>query len=372
MKVAMLISTPFPPEEGIGYYVYNLSKKLTKRGYEVTVITRGSLKTEENSMDDIKIIRVPFIPLYPFHADIHGFFVNMLFKFIEKNFDIVHIHTPLSPVPQTSLPIISTIHTSLMGDIRYIKVVDLKSLGTKILTRFISYPLVSKLIEKSIVITTVSNSVACELKEYYGLKNVVIVGNGVDEKIFSPTEEKNERNYLLYVGRLSYRKGLFDLLECAKLICQDYNVKFILVGKGELENKLMKEVRSNELSGKIIFLGHVKREKLIQLYQNATMFIFPSYYEGLPTVLLEAMACGLPLVATAVSGCIDIVKHGYNGLLVPPKSPEKMAEAIITLFENEKLRDRLGKNARKTIEEEYTWDKVTDRMEKCYELARNL
>jgi len=369
MKICMVISTSFPPEEGIGYHVYNLSKKLIERGHEITVITRGSLKTETNFIDSIRVIRASFIPFYPFHVSIHGFFANRLFKSIEKEFDVVHIHTPLSPVLKTSLPIISTIHTSIIEDAHHIEVVDLKSLGIKILTRFVSYPLVSKLIENSKIITTVSSSVAYELKKYYGLDNVIVAGNGVDEKTFIPAKEKSKENYILYVGRLSYRKGLFDLLESAKQICQNYDVKFVLAGKGELKGKLKEKIKEKKLQDKVVFLGQVGGEKLIQLYQNTMIFVLPSHYEGLPLVLLEAMSCGLPVVVTNVSGCVEVVKHEYNGLLVSPKSPEKMAGAIAMLLEDEELRKKLGKNARKTIEEKYTWDSVTDRVEKCYKLA---
>lgn len=369
MRICMVMSTPFPPEEGIGYHVYNLSKKLIERGHEIIVITRSSLKTKTDPVDDIKVIRVTFIPFYPFHVNIHRFFVNRLFKSIEKEFDIVHIHTPLSPLIKTSLPIVSTIHTSMIEDARHIEIVDLKSVGIKVLTRLVSYPLVSRLIENSKVVTTVSNSVAHELKKYYGLDNAVVVGNGVDEKIFIPAKEKSEENYILYVGRLSYRKGLFDLLKCAEQICQDYDVKFVLVGKGELEGKLKKKIKEEGLQDKVVLLGHIEHKKLIHLYQNSMIFVLPSHYEGLPTVLLEAMSCGLPLVATAVSGCVYVIKHEYNGLLVPPRSPMKMAEAIAILLEDEKLRKKLGENARKIIEEKYTWGLVTDKVENCYKLV---
>ena len=74
MRIAMLMSNPFPPEEGIGNYVYNLSKKLIENGHEVTIMTRGSIKNKSEVFDGINIIKIPFIPIYPFHIKIHGFF----------------------------------------------------------------------------------------------------------------------------------------------------------------------------------------------------------------------------------------------------------------------------------------------------------
>jgi len=366
MRACMILSTPLPPEEGIGNYVYNVSKKLIERGHDVTVITRGNLsKTQIDFIDNIRVIKAPFAPVYPFHVHFHGFFVNRLFKSLEKDFDIVHIHTPLSPIVKTSLPIVSTVHTSMIEDARYIELVDFKSLATKILTKILSYPLVLELMKKSAIVTTVSNSVAQELKEYYGYTSIVI-GNGVDERVFTP---KNDReDFILYVGRLSYRKGLFDLIECAKYVCQRYDVSFVIVGKGELESVLKKRVNEIGLQDKVVFLGYVDRKKLIQLYQNASIFVLPTYYEGLPTVLLEAMACGLSVVATNISCNAEVIEDGWNGILIPTKSPEKMAEAVSLLIEDEDLRKKLSKNARRTIESKYTWDCVADRIEKCYKL----
>ena len=245
MKIAMIISTPFPPEEGIGHYIYNLSKKLMENGHKITVITRGSFKTKIEYFEGIRVIKVPFIPFYPFHIHIHKFFVNRIFKSIENEFDLIHFHTPLPPVISTSLPVITTIHGSMIGNAKDMEIVDLKSLGTKVLTKYISYPLVLKLIKCSDCVTTVSNSVKKELEEYYNLNNVLITENGVDEKKFVPSNE-NE-NYILYVGRLSYGKGLFDLLETAKQIRKYSDIEFYLAGKGELENKLKNRIKKDNL-----------------------------------------------------------------------------------------------------------------------------
>lgn len=365
------MSTPFPPEEGIGNYVYNVSRRLIERGHKVTVITRGSLKRSESDVfDGIEVFRAPFIPAYPLHVHLHGSFVNRLFSSLEEDFDLIHIHTPLSPIIRTSLPVVSTIHTSLIEDARHIEVIDFRSLATKLLTRFISYSLVLRLIENSDFVTTVSNSVSEELKEYYGMDKSIVVGNGVDEKVFTPGQDKVEEKYILYTGRLSYRKGLFDLLECGRQICKDYpDISFILTGKGPLLGKLQKRAFEMKLNEKFKFAGYVEKERLIKLYQNAMVSVLPSYYEGLPTVLLEAMSCGLPVVATDISGNTEVIEDGKNGLLIPPKSPLKLAETISELLEDEKLREKLGRNARETIKEKYTWNTVTNGIEYRYKLA---
>jgi len=371
MKICMILSNPFPPKEGIGYYTYNLSRKLIENGHKVVVITRGSWsKTQKEIFDDIEIIRTPFIPIYPFYIHIHELFVKKAFKSLESQIDIVHIHSPLPPPIKTTLPVILTIHTPMLSNINYIKIQSLYSLLTKISARFVSYPVELKHIESSDIITTVTESVAQELKEY-GLNpdEISVVSNGVDEKIFYPSKKESENNKknIMYAGRIDREKGLFDLVESAKSICsQKADVSFIIAGDGRDLNKLKRKIKKMGLQNRFTFLGQIEKDQMIKLYQNATLFILPSYREGLPTVLLEAMSCGLPVIATDVRGNRDLISNGENGLLVPPKDPKKMAETIITLLEDEKLMERLGKNARKTIIEKYTWNDIFDKFLKYY------
>ena len=227
--------------------------------------------------------------------------------------------------------------------------------------RYISFHIEMDLIERANTITTVAHSVAMELREY-GLnsKDVEVIGNGVDEKIFTPIKNKVDEKYILYSGRLDYRKGLFDLIESSKIICQVHpEISFVITGKGILIEKLKRRVNESGLKKNFNFVGFVSREKLIQLYQQATIYVLPSHYEGLPTVLLEAMACGCPIVATSVSGNLDVLTQGHDGILVPPKSPDKIAEAVLKLLDDEKMRNTLGINARNTIENRFTWSIIS-------------
>ncbi len=375
MHICYIMSTPFPPEEGIGNYVYGISKKLIEKGHKVTVITRGSWnKTQREVIDGIEVIKVRFIPVYPFYVHLHGIFVNNIFRLLESKIDIIHVHTPLSPFIKTSLPLLTTIHTPMLTDTGSIEVNNLRSMIEKLMGRFVSYPIELKLLKRADMITTVANSVALELREYnINPDEVTVIGNGVDEKRFSPIKNKADDKYILYTGRLAYRKGLFDLIECGKYVCTKYaDVNFIIVGDGMLRDKLQIKVKNLGLEKRFIFKGHVPKNELINLYQNATLHVIPSHYEGLPTVLLEAMSCGLPVIATAVSGNLDVIENGENGLLIPPKSPKEMANAISILLEDSSWRHDLGKAARKTIEKKFTWDIVSDRILQCYELLNKI
>ncbi|ACJ17349.1 phosphatidylinositol glycantransferase-class A [Thermococcus onnurineus NA1] len=371
MKIAMLISTPFPPEEGIGYYTYNLSKKLIERGHEVTVITRGSPRNIEHFyFDGIEVYKPQFFPVYPLHVHIHKLFIERFFRKLGKDFDVIHIHSPLSPFikhPLNDIPIVSTVHTSLIEDIKHYQVHDLNAMGQKLTTYAVGYPLTMELLESSDVVTTVSSAVAREIQEYYG-RTPLILGNGVDEGKFYPADSR-EGGYLLYVGRLDYRKGVIDLIKAAQILKENTTTtKILIVGKGPLYNEIKAMITRDNLDN-VELLGHVPWEQLLWLYRNAEVFIFPSHYEGLPTVVLEAMASGLPVVASDIPAHRDVIINGHNGLLSKRGSPESIAENVLTLLENEKLQRKLGRNARKTIERKFTWGKIGRKFERIYESA---
>jgi len=371
MRICMIISTPFPPEDGIGYHVYNLSKRLMERGHEITLITRGSLhKFEINEFEGIKVVKLFYAPIYPFHVNIHGFFVNRMLKKIEKNIDVIHVHTPLAPVIKTSLPVVNTIHSSITEDIRHMEMIGPISLLMILQAKYSSYRLIRNLIRNSTVTTTVSNSMSYELENDYKCYNSHIISNGVDHNKLSPLYEKTENNYILYAGRLSYRKGLFELVDAAKHIVKKHKVKFIIAGKGEFENILKTKVAENKLEEDFIFTGHVNREELIKLYQHASVFVMPSRYESGPLTVLEAMSCGKPVIATSVGIVPEVIQNMHNGIIVQPNSSDELTKSISMLLVDEQLKEKLGRNARKTVEKMYTWDIVADNVEKCYHEAR--
>jgi len=370
MHICNVISVPFPPCEGIGHYVYGYCTKLLEEGHQVTVITRGSFhKTQRENLDGIEVIRAPFIPLYPFYLYLHGIFLNKIVKSLESHVDIVHIHTPLPPLVRTSLPIITTIHSPILSDSKYSTIRSIYSLVSKISARFVSYPLEMKLIASSDTITAVSASVAQDLRNYHlDPVQLCILHNGVNEQFFTPKQKKSQgEKQILYVGRMDHEKGVFDLLNCAQHLCSKRSDLFFnFVGDGRDLTKLKQKSKKMGLEDRVTFTGQLDRDKLVQMYQDADLFVFPSYHEGLPTVLLEAMSCGLPIIATDVRGNGDVIVNGENGILVPPKSPNELAESILSLVDDERYKCVLGKNARNTIEAKYTWNAVAKNIVDCY------
>jgi len=368
-----MITPEYPPKSGgIGYYVYNLSKKLVAKNHHVTVLTRkrNSDQKVQEFKDGIYIQRVPFYPIYPFHASLLKFFINKFFKLIEFNFDIVHIHSPMPLPVKTCLPIITTVHTPMRIDAKYHEVFDFKSLFEKVQSTLLYPPMESELFELSKKITTVSRTVALELREY-GLDSseISIVENGVDTNSFFPNKQKtSNKEYILYAGVLRARKGLFDLIRCADYVNKVRpNTKFVICGRGSFRKKIEKAVKKMGLEKQVIFLGHVSRNKLINTYQNATIQIIPSHYEGMPTTLLEGMSCGLPVIATDIGGNNEVITSDVNGILVPPKCPEELAKAILRLLADRSFREKIGIAARKLVEEHYNWDRISVNIQKFYE-----
>lgn len=355
MKIAIVYSSPYPPEDGIGNYVDRLARTLVNRGHTVHIVTRGNLLPNVDERHGLILHRATFLPIYPFHVDFHRVFVERTLSRIGP--DVVHLHSPLAPPVRPDAPVVSTIHTSAVGDARHMDVTGLGSLATKLMTRVSSKRIIAKQLDTSEVVTTVSRTVAEELQHFFGTAGVRVVGNAVDPDEFYPTDDDHSTDQVLFVGRLSYRKGVRDLVDALRYVEPD--VICSIVGKGPLREKLERRVKSRSLRDRVEFLGHVSDEELLERYQHASVVVIPSHYEGLPTVLLEAMACGTPCVATSVGGSAEVVDDGKNGVLLEPGRPSKLGAAIARLLENPERRAKLGAAARETVEERFTWETLT-------------
>jgi glycosyltransferase involved in cell wall biosynthesis len=254
----------------------------------------------------------------------------------------------------------------MRGFIKNLEPLDLFSLILKLSSRtYFSFE--REVIHRADRIIAISRTCAEEIQTFYGIDNAVVITNGVDTNFFSPAKNENQSRYVLYAGAFTTEKGLPDLIRAATYVCQDYpDIKFILAGRGPMERNLKSLVHKLNLDDFFSFVGYVDQHQLRQYYQQAAVFVLPSYHEGLPTVLLEAMSCGIPSVATNVAGNYEVVVDGETGFLAPPKNPQKLAEAILTLLGDEKLRKTMGANARKRAEQHYHWDIITNQIEEIY------
>ena len=142
------------------------------------------------------------------------------------------------------------------------------------------------------------------------------------------------------------------------------NIHAAIAGEGPSRWQLDKQVRANGMDRIVHLLGH--RSDVPALLAAADIFALPSHREGLPLALLEAMASGLPVIATDVGGCCEVIENGRNGILISPGSPEQMARAIKRLALDEGLRRALGDAARQTIEQRFSIDRMVRQVEELY------
>ncbi len=185
--------------------------------------------------------------------------------------------------------------------------------------------------------------------------------NGIDLAQFSPPRLHERRNDLILgVGRLVEKKGFGCLIEACRLLAQQGRwFECQVVGKGPEEQALRSQIRAAGLQDRVRLLGPKSQEAIVSLYRQATLCALPCIVaedgnrDALPTVLLEALACGLPVVSTPVTGIPEIVVDGETGLLVPPGDAVALAEAIGRLFDDDALRLRLGRNGRGRTEREF-------------------
>jgi phosphatidylinositol alpha-1,6-mannosyltransferase len=175
---------------------------------------------------------------------------------------------------------------------------------------------------------------------------------------------------VLFVGRLIPRKGLAFLIEAAKRIVKENpDTAFIIVGNGPLKNKLTSQLERANLSRNFIFLGDIKDSTLPTLYNCADVFALPSIQEGQGIALLEAQSSTKPVVAFKVGGVKEAVLNGDSGLLVERGSSDGLAEAILKLLSNPTLREKMGAMGRKFVLQNFTWDLCAERMLRIYREA---
>lgn len=196
----------------------------------------------------------------------------------------------------------------------------------------------------------------------------LIRGAGVNTLQFGSSNEPNEVPVVLLAARMLWDKGVGEFVEAAKILQQQsISARFVLVGAPDKENP--ESINQSQLlewqdSGIIEWWG--QHEDMPQVFAQAHIVCLPSYREGLPKVLIEAAACGRPIVTTDVPGCREIVRHNENGLLVPAKDPQALAVALNYLLNDAELRESMGKRGRAMVEAEFSTEQVVEQTLQLY------
>jgi len=199
----------------------------------------------------------------------------------------------------------------------------------------------------------VQSNEMCKGLKRLGIAKIHLIQNPIEPEFFNLFHSRNINagNYnILFVGRLVPSKGIDILIKAfAKLIEKVPATRLILVGDGPEKSRLQHLTRENGIAGNVIFTGFVPHSKVCDFLREASVFVLPSRFEGLPNALLQAMAAGLPCVATSVGGVPDVVKDRVNGILVLPEREDLLTEALEMVLLDKNLARRLGENAHRSV-----------------------
>jgi len=194
-----------------------------------------------------------------------------------------------------------------------------------------------------------------------------IVRCGVDPERFRYHEVRQQVKNLLYAGRLAVEKGLGFLFESLRdLSARGYELELTLLGDGNDREHLQELARRLGIGERVVFAGYASQEQLRESLQRSDLFILPSFAEGVPVSLMEAMACGVPVLATAVGGVAELVEPEHTGLLVPPADSEALSNAIARYCSDVELRQRVSRSGRQAVVARFNLDSEVEKLAQLF------
>jgi glycosyltransferase involved in cell wall biosynthesis len=191
---------------------------------------------------------------------------------------------------------------------------------------------------------------------------IPVISNGVDLDQFTVAHRAWSPPHILSVGRVVHQKG-FDLALCALSQLKDLEWTWTVAGDGPQMSMLQAMSDEYDIRSRIHFAGWLSTEQLKGEYASANLFLFPSRHEGMPNAVLEAMAGGLPVIATAIAGNEELVVDGETGRLVPTEDVDALRESLRTLLTDAGLREQMGLAAHRRVASSFAWDQVAQQYE---------
>jgi len=219
-------------------------------------------------------------------------------------------------------------------------------------------------LDRAAVVVVLSERWAAWMQRVTSNPRIVVIPNSVALPPLVSTAR--EPGLVAFAGRCRETKGLYDLFEAIALLAPRLpRLRVECAGEGDLHAAL-RRARALGIADRVTLRGWITPRERDELFARASVFVLPSHAEALPMSVLEAMAAGCPVVATSVGGIPDVLRHGQNGLLVRPKAPGALTEALAAILTDPALAERLGREARATIAERYTIDRAVERLEQVY------
>ncbi len=368
LRILMVSDIYYPYPGGISEHIHHLTLELRRQGHEVQILTARYREKTFDFQDPPWVIRVGRgikIPINKSFSKIT--FSPRITRWVKKVLDeghyhIVHAHSPLTP----TLPMLSILYSRSVNFGTFHAAHDF-SRGYELFK-----PILLRVFERldgRIAVSEVARaSVARHFPGEYR-----IIPNGVDIRRFrpegprlAPYDQGRWRN-LLFVGRFDPRKGLKTLLKAMPLVVARVpEARLLVVGGGPLEPLYRSQV-PEEVEDRVLFLGFLSPEDLSKAYRTAEIFVSPATTgESFGIVLLEAMASGVPIVASDIPGYRQVMENGREGLFARPEDPEDLANKIVYLLRHPEEARAMGQRGRQKAVERYAWEVVAKQVEAYY------
>jgi 1,4-alpha-glucan branching enzyme len=376
------ITFEYPPNMigGLGVYAEQIVEGLKAKNVDVTTISLGNRTEFDKKIFRIQVTNVHYWRRLFFIRSAKSLFARLNGN---RKFDVVHLNGAYPIRKKVGIPTVCTFHSVNLSQMQVSlrKISGIKSkedISDLLLKDTIGCLSDIGSVRASDKIICPSPVTAMELQKCYfaSAENLRIVPNGIDLATFDSVQASDAtllkkygiepENYFLFIGRLVFIKGIDTAIRAFKIFRTTHkHVKLAIVGKGPFEPYLRRMAAG--IPG-IVFIGHVDIPEVKKLlYEKCLAFLLPSFHEVLPTVIIEAMACSKPIIATKVGGNPFLVKQGKNGFLVEAGDSESIAGYMKLLCENYDLRKGMGNFGRAFMAKNFVIERTVSETAKVYE-----
>lgn len=361
----LIVNSEYPPiGGGAGNASAHIAKELVSLGHQVTVITaRFSDLANEEHIDGVRLIRLPGLRR---KADRSTAFEQTVFMISAAFFGLTWVrqeHPDVAlaffGVPSGAaawfwnwfipMPYIVCLRG---GDVPGFRPYDFARQH-----RLLS-PLLRRVWRRGEAVVANSEGLRQLAQRFEPRLTIKVISNGVNADRFNVKDRDWQPPRLLFVGRVVYQKGL-DLLLSALGALKQFAWQLDIVGDGPRVEKLKEQARDLGIAERVHFLGWKAKAELPSIYQRANLFVYPSRHEGMPNAVLEAMASGLPVLATRIAGNEELVTP-ETGMLVPAEKVDALRSALEQLLLDAESCQRMGAAGRKRVVQNFTWRRVAE------------